>query len=74
MALDLAQGEERERREMTLCKRETDLHKEARTGPYCWRGLLNLAGRDRAGRASLFFLQPRRGLARAVESQTFQSL
>lgn len=71
---DLAQREERERREMTLCERETDLQKEARTGPNCWRGLLNLAGRDRAGRFGLFFLQPRRGLARPAEPQTFQSL
>lgn len=68
------QGEERERRVGALCTSEIDLQKEARTSPNCWQGLLNLAGRDRAGRAGLFFLQHRRGLPRAAEPQTFQSL
>lgn len=36
-----------ERRARTPCKRERDLL--ARNGPSCRRGLLNLAGRDRAG-------------------------
>lgn len=62
-----AQGEERERRVRTL-------QKEARIRPNCPRGLLNLAGLDRAGRAGLFFLQPRRGLWRSAEPPTLQSL
>lgn len=61
-----------ERRARTPCKRERDLL--ARNGPSCRRGLLNLAGRDRAGLGLAFgFLRPRRGLPRAAEPGTFQS-
>lgn len=37
---------------------EKTVQKEARTRPNSRRGLLKLAGRKRAGRAGLFFLQP----------------